>query len=134
MRISILMVVAALAAAGCEDDGKGAPPGKLGGVDGVLDAWKKAGLTVSAFDAADGAKYGGGDCRAGQVNGIDAVLCLYASSELATAAQPKGLEAVGDATGSALAEGRVLLVVVDRRKVDPEGRTLNQATKVFRGR
>ena|SRR5688572_12613409 len=135
MRIPILMFAAALAAAGCEEnDGKGPPPSTLGGVDGVLDAWKKAGLTVSAFENTDGAKYGGGDCRAGQINGIDAVLCLYASPELATAAQPKGLDAVGDATGSAIAEGKVLLVVVDRRKVDPEGRTINQATKAFRGR
>lgn len=135
MRTTILVLAAALAAAGCDEgDGKGAPPATVGGIDAVLDGWKKAGLTVSAFDAADGAKYGGGDCRAGQVNGIDAVLCTYASPELAKAAEAKGLEVVGEATGSAIAEGRTLLVVADRRKVDPEGRTINSATKVFRGR
>lgn len=134
MRTTVLVLIAALAAAACGDDGKGAPPSTVGGVDGVLEAWKKAGLTVSAFDAADGAKYAGGDCKAGQVNGIDAVLCTYASPELAKAAEPKGLEVVGEATGSSIAEGRVLLVVADRRKADPEGRTINQTTKVFRGR
>jgi hypothetical protein len=135
MRTTILVLAAALAAAGCEkSDGKGAPPATMGGVDAVLDAWKQAGLTVGVFDPADGAKYGGGECRAGQVNGIDAVLCHYASPELAKAAEAKGLEAVGEATGSSIAEGRVLLLVADRRKVDPEGRTINQTTKVFRGR
>jgi hypothetical protein len=134
MRTISLLIAAALAAAGCSEEGTAAPPANLGGVDAVLDAWKKAGLTVSAFTDADGAKYGGGECKSGQVNGIDAVLCSYASPELATAAQPKGQDAIGDTTGSSIAEGRVLLVVADRRKADPEGRTINTATKVFRGR
>jgi len=135
MRSLPLLIAAALAAAACDDgDGKGAAPSTTGGVDGVIDAWKKAGLTVGKFDAADGAKYGGGECKAGLVNSIEAVLCTYASPELAKAAEPKGLATIGEATGSSLAEGRVLLVVVDRRKADPEGRTINQATKIFRGR
>lgn len=137
MRSVIMMVAAAAlmaAVAGCDKGdgaGKGAAPS---GVDGVLEAWKKAGLTVSAFDAADGAKYGGGECKSGTVSGVDAVLCVFATPDLAKAAEAKGLAAVGDTTGSSLAEGKLLLVVADRRKADPQGKTINQATKLFRGR
>jgi hypothetical protein len=129
-----LLVLLALAA--CEEekkDGAGAPA-KSDAAGVVVDAWKEGGLTVTAFTAADGEAYGGGDCRAGQVNGVDAVLCLYATEELARGAEPKGLEQVGAATGTALTKGEVLLVMVDRKKADPEGRTINTATKIFIGK
>ena len=104
------------------------------GAAGVIAKWREAGLEVTAFDPADGEKYGGGECKAGQVNGVDAVLCLYASPEAAEQAQPAGLQVVGLATGASLVAGKQLLVITDRRKVDPEGRTINQATRIFRGR
>jgi hypothetical protein len=137
MRATILLV-AALAAAGCDkgDDKKpaGAAAVKEGAPDPVIEAWTKAGLTVSAFEAADGAKYGGGDCKSGQVNGVDVALCQYASEALAKGAEPKGLEAIGETTGVSLAHGVRLLVVADRRKADPEGRTINQLSKLFVGK
>lgn len=101
---------------------------------GLIERWREAGLQVSAFDPADGDKYGGGECKAGQVNGVDAVICLYASPEAATEAQAAGLAAVGPATGASLVVGKQLLVIADRRASDPEGRTINQATRIFRGR
>lgn len=129
---TIVVLAAALAAAAC-DKGETASPA-AGGTTAVLDAWKKLGLTVGAFEKADAAKYGGGDCRAGTVSGIDTVLCTFKTPEEAEAAQAKGLAAVGDTTGASVASGSMLLVVADRGKADPSGRTINQMTKVFRGR
>ena len=67
-----------------------------------------------------------------QASGVDVVLCSYGSGEDAQAAQDLGLAAVGDATGAALARGARLLVVVDRRKADPTGRTIDAITAAFR--
>jgi hypothetical protein len=33
-----------------------------------------------------------------------------------------------------LAEGSQLLIIADRRNTDPSGRTIDQLTKIFRGR
>ncbi len=132
MRIAL---IALLLCVGCEKENSAkAAPKPLSSEDALFTKWREAGLEVSTFDVADGAKYGGGDCKAGQVNGVDAVVCTFETPEAATAAHAKGLEAVGLATGSALVAGSLMLVVVDRRKADPEGRTINQATKIFRGR
>lgn len=132
MTRTIVVLAVALAAASC-DKGESSSPAS-GGTNAVLDAWKKIGLTVGAFDKADAAKYGGGDCRAGTVSGVETVLCTFKTPEEAEAARAKGLEAVGGATGAAIATGSMLLVVADRAKADPSGRTINQMTKVFRGR
>jgi hypothetical protein len=133
MKTRMMVVAALLSLAACSKEEKQSPAAS-GGAPAVVDAWKKAGLTVGAMDAVDGAKYGGGECKAGQVSGVDAVLCTYPTAEAAKTAEAKGLEAVGEATGSAIAQGKVLLVVADRRKADPEGRTINQMTKLFRGK
>jgi hypothetical protein len=134
MRTALLLFVLAAAACGDSDASKSGEAAKATPADPVLAAWKKAGLTVGAFTSADGAAYGGGDCYAGQVNNLDAVVCQYATPELAVAAEPKGREAVAGFTGAAISNGRLLLVVSDPRKADPEGRAINQATLVFEGK
>jgi hypothetical protein len=133
MKTRTLVVAALLLLAACSKEEKQSPAAS-GGAPAVVDAWKKAGLTVGTMDTVDGAKYGGGECKAGQVSGVDTVLCTYPTAEAAKTAEAAGLEAVGEATGSAIAQGKVLLVVADRRKADPEGRTINQMTKLFRGK
>jgi hypothetical protein len=137
MRIIFTIIPILLLAACDKADGTAAAApakGTPANAAGLLDRWREAGLEVTAFDPADGERYGGGECKAGQVNGVDAVICLYASPEAAAEAQAAGLAAVGAATGASLVVGKQLLVVTDRRAVDPEGRTINQATRIFRGR
>jgi hypothetical protein len=134
MRTALLLLVVAAAACGDSDASKSGQAAASTPADPVLAAWKKAGLSVGAFSAVDGAAYGGGDCYAGQVNNIDAVVCQYASPELAVAAEPKGREAVAGFTGAAISNGRLLLVVSDPRKADPEGRAINLVTLAFEGR
>ncbi|MBK7072903.1 MAG: hypothetical protein IPH44_11420 [Myxococcales bacterium] len=123
-RLAALLV--ALAACG----GSEAKP--AGSDDGMVAAWKAAKLDVSALTTVDAKPYGATACRGGTVSGVDVVLCSYGSGEDAQAAQDLGLAAVGDATGAALARGARLLVVVDRRKADPTGRTIDAITAAFR--
>jgi len=130
-RILAMVAVAVLATA-CEKDGKESPA--AGGASAVVEAWKKAGLTVGALDTVDAATYGAAECKGGQVSGVDTVLCTFKTADEAKAAEAKGLETVGEVTGTAIAQGTVLLVIADRRKADPEGRTINQMTKLFRGK
>src|SRR5438128_1139118 len=75
----------------------------------VLDTWKQAGLTVSAFTPADG-KALGGDCQSGTVGGVDVELCSYPDAASAKKAEDRGLVVVGETTGVSLAQGQMLLI------------------------
>ena len=125
-RTRIGALVVALAACG----GGGAKPPSSD--DALIATWRSAKLEVSALTAIDGKPYAAKDCRGGTVSGVDVVVCSYGSGEDAQAAQELGLATIGDATGAALAEGARLLVVVDRRKADPTGRTIDAITAAFR--
>ena len=122
------LVTAALAAAAC--GGNEAKPAATD--DGLIAAWKAAKLEVSALTAVEPKPYGATACRGGTVSSVDVVLCDYGSGEDAQAAEDLGLAVVGGATGAALARGTRLLVVVDRRKADPSGRTIDAITAAFR--
>lgn len=100
--------------------------------DAVVAAWKSAKLDVSAMTDVDPKPYSATKCRGGTVSGVDVVLCTYGSGEDAQAAEDLGLDQIGAATGVALARGDRLLVAIDRRKVDPSGRTLDAIAKAFR--
>ncbi len=63
---------------------------------------------------------------------METLVCLYPDEERASAAREAGFTRIGDATGIAMASGRMLLVVVDRKKQDTSGRTLNRIAEQFR--
>jgi hypothetical protein len=131
-----LLLAAAIAislATGCSKEEKKADGsgGGSGLPSALLEGWTKASLTVSAFTA-DKSGAIGPTCQSGTVSGVDVVWCSFASDTEAKAAEPKGLEWVGGATGTALVSGKQLLAVVDRRAADPSGRTINAVTKAFR--
>ena len=92
--------------------------------DGVIDAWKKGGLQPSEFTAAKSDL--GKDCASGTVNKLDVLVCTYPTDKEAKAAEDAGLKWVGDTTGASRAQGDVLIVVADRKKADPNGKTINQ--------
>ncbi len=95
----------------------------------ILDAWKKGGLAPSALEPATTDV--GTDCKAGVLNAVELMLCVYPTAEAAQAAHDKALAWVGEATGAAKVSGTVLVVVADRRKVDPSGKTINQLLKLL---
>lgn len=112
-----------IAACGKADDG--------GQATAIVSAWQKAGLEPSALEPIDGKPFDDGKCRTGSVGGIDVTLCEYKDADAAKKAEAIGLTKIGDTTGVARAEGRVMLVLADRRSHDPNGRTINRILKVF---
>ena len=117
------ILLAALLAAACSKSDSAATAR-----DKVLDAWKAEKLAPSAFAAATVAV--GKDCQAGTVEGIDALVCNFASPAEAKAAEDAGLAWVGPTTGASQAHGAALVVLADRKKADPNGRTINRLMKL----
>jgi hypothetical protein len=123
VRLALALLLAATACG----KGSGAAGGS-GARDDVIAAWKKGGLTPSAFAPATVAV--GKDCQSGTVGAIDVLLCVYPTADEAKKSEEAGLTWVGDATGSAQASGTTLIAIADRRKSDPSGRTINQLMKL----
>lgn len=92
--------------------------------DGVVAAWKKGGLEASALTAAKTSV--GTDCASGTVSKLEVLVCTFKTAKEAKDAEDKGLEWVGDNTGASKAQGEMLIVVADRKKVDPHGKVINQ--------
>jgi len=116
MRAALLII----ALAACSKDGaKGATSR-----DGVIGAWKKGGLEASEFKAAKVDV--GKDCSQGTVNKIDVLVCTFKSDAEAKAAEDAGLKWIGDTTGVSKALGEMLVVAADRKKVDAQGKVMNQ--------
>jgi hypothetical protein len=108
----------AVAAAACSK-GKGATSR-----DGVVAAWKKGGLETSELKAAKTDV--GTDCASGTVAKLDVLVCTFKTAKEAKDAEDKGLSWVGDNTGASKAQGEMLIVVADRKKVDPHGKVISQ--------
>lgn len=100
----------------------------------VADTWKKAGIEVPPLETVAEHELGEASCLATRPAQIEATLCVYESDDAAAAARPAALAMVGEHTGAALTRGKMLLVVADRKAVDPEGRTINQLTRSFLGK
>jgi hypothetical protein len=113
---NLLLIVIVLAACSKE---KGATSR-----DGVVAAWKKGGLETSELKAATTDV--GTDCASGTVSRLDVLVCTFKSAKEAKDAEDKGLTWVGDNTGASKAQGEMLIVVADRKKVDPRGKLINQ--------
>ena len=130
MRILIALLIVAACS---KSDDKSNPMAKavgaaMGGRDAIVDAWKDAKLTPSALTPAQVAF--GKDCQSGTVDGLDVLLCDYPSPAEAKAAEDQGLTWVGQATGASQAHGATLVVIADRKKTDPSGRTINRMLKL----
>ena len=113
------LLIALLAAAGACSKDKGATS-----KDGVVAAWKKGGLDASALKEAKTSV--GNDCSQATVNKLDVLVCTFKTDKDAKEAEDRGLEWVGDTTGASKAQGEMLIVVADRKKVDPQGKVINQ--------
>ena len=121
---TIVLVIAAFALAACSKSGSESATPR----DKVLEAWKGDKLAPSAMAAAQVAV--GKDCQSGSVEGIDVLLCNFASPTEAKAAEDAGLAWIGPATRASQARGAALVVLADRKKSDPNGRTINRLLKL----
>nr|WP_216612325.1 hypothetical protein [Myxococcus xanthus] len=100
------------------------------GVDDVVDAWKTAGESPSAFTDA-GEKLPGGKCQAGKVSGLDATVCVFESAEKAQQAEEAAWKLIGNSVGAAAVSGKMMLIIADPKKEDPSGRRLNALVKAY---
>jgi hypothetical protein len=120
------IVIAAVLAAACSKSGT--LDKAASARDKVLEAWKADKLAPSELTAAKVAV--GKDCQSGTVEGIDVLVCNFASAAEAKAAEDAGLAWVGPTTGASQAHGAALVVLADRKKADPNGRTINRLMKL----
>lgn len=118
-----VLLIAAIAACG-----KGTGPTGSGARDAVVDAWKKGGLEVSDMKAAQSPV--GKDCTQGTVNKVDVLVCNFTTPDDAKKAEDLGLQWVGDTTGMSQAKGSLVIAAADRKKADPNGKTINQIFKL----
>jgi hypothetical protein len=119
MRTVLLLGLSLALVGACGKDKKGASSR-----DGVVAAWKKGGLEPSELKATKTDV--GSDCAAGTVSKLDVMVCTFKTAGEAKAAEDKGLAWVGDATGASIAQGEMVIVVADRKKTDPNGKTIKQ--------
>jgi hypothetical protein len=94
----------------------------------LIATWKSGGITTGALEPAQVGF--GADCKLTTVKALEVLLCVYQTPEAAKAAQDPALGWIGEATGAAKASGKLLVAVVDRRKTDPSGKTINQLLKL----
>jgi hypothetical protein len=127
-RIALLLAV--VAACGGDGKTKGQPASS---VDGFLAGLKKAGLEPGPLAAVDAPGLDA-KCQRGDVAGVELTVCEYDDASRAKKHEPDGLALVGEATGSSLAEGKLLIVVADRGNVDKDGKRIDTITRTFRGR
>jgi hypothetical protein len=125
-RLGVIMV---LALAACSKGGA-----DEGAIPGAIAAWHKAGLETSTFAPIDGKALGDGRCQAGTIRGVATTVCEYPGAEEAKRAEAVGLDQIRDATGLALAEGKLLLVLADKERKDPNGKAINEIARTFRNR
>ncbi len=133
-----LLVASALLLTACSKDGKDGGDSKAGEAakaapaatprDAVLAAWTAAKIAPAKLAPATVAF--AKDCEAGTVEGLDVLLCGFATPAEAKAAEDPGLAWIGAATGAAQAHGAVLIVIADRKKADPSGRAINRLMKL----
>ena len=121
--VLLLLVVA------CSKDGD--KPASTSPRDAVLEAWKAAKLVPAAPPVpAPATVTFGKDCQSATIEGLELLICNFATPAEAKAAEDPGLGWVGAATGASQAHGAALIVVADRKKADPSGRTINRLMKL----
>ena len=129
MTRNLLLSLCVLAA--CSKAGDGDKPGAgtaSSPRDGVIAAWKGGKLAPATLAPATVAF--AKDCQSGTVGTLEILLCNFASPAEAKAAEDAGLGWIGATTGASQAHGAALVVIADRKKADPNGRTINQLMKL----
>jgi hypothetical protein len=102
--------------------------------DDVLNAWRNAGLAPEGFARVDPAPNSAAYCEHGVIRGVDTLVCEYASEDaLARGTQQvkEGWSRVDIHTGVMVRAKRTTMVVVDRERREPSGKTISQLAKVF---
>jgi hypothetical protein len=131
MRTLLLAALACAIAAGCSKKG---PTGGAG-LDTVNESFNSAGLKLDPFVPTDAGRFSATRCMTGRIEGVDAVLCEYGSAEAAQLGRKAGEDWIaGAVTGTALQRDRTLLVLADRARADPNGKSIHKIALAFQGK
>ena len=98
----------------------------------VSDAFASAGLRVDGFQDSDPSRFAAQKCLSGNVEGVDTLVCEYASPDAQAQAHKTGEQWAANATTAAvLGNGRTMLAVADRAHKDPNGKLIHKITQAF---
>src|SRR5207302_6293447 len=98
----------------------------------ISDAFAAAGLKTDTFQPTDPSRFSAQKCVAGNVEGVDTVVCEYGSPDALALGKKAGEQWAASATTAAvLGNGRTLLAVADRAHTDPNGKTIHKITQAF---
>jgi len=135
------------AGAGCGKKNAGAPgdPGAAAPAaqhvdgtphaDAAIRAWQGAGLNPEAFTAITPVPFGAVNCEQGKVQTVDALVCEYRDQDSLSRGKTQMLEQWGREgvnTGVAFQTKLTLLGVLDRGRLDPNGKIASQVVDAFR--
>jgi hypothetical protein len=139
--LPIFLLLAALPACGKNKASPSAAPATSAAhvqgtphTDDALNAWRNAGLAPEGFARIDPAPNSAAYCEHGQIRGVDTLVCEYASEEALTGGTQQvkeGWARVDVHTGVIVRAKRTTMVVVDRERREPSGKTISQMAKIF---
>jgi hypothetical protein len=119
-----LLVAALFAFFGCSKKGSAS-------LQAVNDAFIAAGFKLDSFHTTDGKRFGAEHCSAGELGGIDALVCEVTPAEQARAKEATEEWVAQAPTGVVLTNGATLLALADRSHADPHGRTIHKITQAY---
>jgi hypothetical protein len=125
----LVFLISVLALAACSKASDKAADKPATPRDAVLAAWKAEKLAPTAALAPATVPLAK-DCQTGTIESLDLLLCNFPTPAEAKAAETQGNTWIGQATGSSQARGAALIVLADRKKADPNGRTINKLMKL----
>ena len=123
----VAVVLALLAGVGCRKPG----------ADGVRlkqvnDALLSAGFKLDSFHPVDATRFAAQKCATGTLNGVETLVCEYATLEAEALGRRAGEDWIAQAvTGTVLVNGYTLLALADRAKADPNGRTIHKIAQTY---
>jgi hypothetical protein len=135
LRIAMVLLLATVPA--CGKNKAVSPAAHVQGTphtDDVLAAWRNAGLAPEGFARVEPAPNSATYCEHGKVRGVDTLVCEYTSEDAlarGTAQVKEGWARVDAHTGVILRAKRTMMVVVDRERREPSGKTISLMAKVF---
>jgi hypothetical protein len=141
--LAAIALAGVAAGAGCGKKNAGAPAGApaVQHVDGTphadaaIRAWQGAGLNPEAFTAVTPVPFGAVNCEQGKVQTVDALVCEYRDQDSLSRGKTQMLEQWGREgvnTGVAFQTKLTLLGVLDRGRLDPNGKIASQVVDAFR--